>query len=343
MKQKRIYICMENQGYGKRLERYIAEQNNPCIEVELLTEMKDKINFDRQDFVISDKETFLADLNCQSVLLAKQAVEDGGNKIFMYQGRTEVYKQLLRIIGSEFVEEECQGENENSKVVCIFSPEGGDTKTLLAVDRALKKTGRERVLYISLCGFPVFFQEEISEKPDLGREGVSELLLCANSDMFCRKLEELAFTVGSISMIAPAGHYKDLFDYSLEEILNFMEHLKEQDLYDTVIIETGQLFEYTFDLLECADEVIVPGEPGFFAAVKRHVLHEYCLMEGREVLWNRIKFEEISSLETKDTGMIKKRLLEKGGTRLEEPGGKVKKGKNKAIGAGSGPFGYGDW
>lgn len=313
LKQRKVYICMENQGYGERLAKYIAEQHNPCMEVELLTEIKDKTEFDRQDFVVSDKEKILAGLNCQKVQMMKQAA-DGERKIFMYQSRADIYRRLLHIIGSEPMESGSQGEKAGPKIICVFSPEGGDAKTLLALGRAVERAVGESVLYISLCGFPTFFQEEIRVDPELGREGVSELLLSESSSIFCEKLEKLAFALGNISMIAPAGHYKDLLDFSREEVQKFMQHLKEQALFDVVMIEMGQLFEYTFDLLDQADEVIIPAETGFFAAVKRHVLHEYCLMEGQEALWNRMKFEEVSAPVKTDMEAVRELLLEKGGT-----------------------------
>lgn len=285
-----MFIHSENRYYGEKLARYIADRHNPEITVELLTEIKETAGFEPGACVISDDAQILADLDCRKIYLGKMPEVNRENEIFMYQKKEDIYRQIINLAGVQEQKDIGKGGGTKTKIVCIFSPEGSDEKTVLALQTALEQGHRGDVLYVSLCEFPAFFQEEICENPDTNRQGVSELMLCEEEMSFQEKLEQLVYVAGKIFMLAPAGHYKDLLDFSTEEVCRFVDHLRKQTRFVTVIIEIGTLLEFVFPVLQVADEIRVPQEPGFFAEVKRHVLQEYCRREGYEGLWNRMKF-----------------------------------------------------
>ena len=88
-----------------------------------------------------------------------------------------------------------------------------------------------------------------------------------------------------------------------------MEGLREQSLFDRVIVEVGQFFEYTFQLLDHADDILMPLEDGFLAAIRRHVLREYCIAEKRESVWDKISFCEVTFPKVKNVNEMKNYLL----------------------------------
>lgn len=66
-----------------------------------------------------------------------------------------------------------------------------------------------------------------------------------------------------------------------------MEGLRKQSLFDRVIVEVGQFFEYTFHLLDQADEILMPLEDGFLAAIRRHVLPGNTHCRKKEAVWDQ--------------------------------------------------------
>ena len=78
---------------------------------------------------------------------------------------------------------------------------------------------------------------------------------------------------------------------------------------DRVIVEVGQFFEYTFHLLDQADEILMPLEDGFLAAIRRHVLREYCIAEKKEAVWDKISFCEVTFPKVKNVNEMKDYLL----------------------------------
>lgn len=289
MELAKLYIYAKNADYGEKLMRFLASRHNAGIDVELLTGIKDKEELEQDAYLISDDEEAWEKMKCRVIRLKAVPGTVGKDEIFMYQSGAEIYRQILNVTGA--VEPETRQREALSvpKVVCIFSPGESEEKTVFALRTAFERAERGTVLYMSMCGFPVMPQEN-GEEIEVGRKGISELMLCADPCIFEEMLDELAVAWGKLSAIAPAEHFRDLFDFTREEAMRFMEYLEKQTRFDTVVIETGQLLEFTFSILAAADAVLVPKEPGVFAEAKRRLLKEYCERDGEDELWKRFQF-----------------------------------------------------
>ncbi len=333
MSRMRVFICTKNPKYGEGIVRYATSKSHSDIQFLQLTEITDKTEFHKTDVVVSEDSANLEHVKCRKIPLVRQR-EKEEESIFMYQDRENIYRQLIQMIGA-------QEEGEVPKVMCVFSPEGGDDKTLLALQRGVELGKTRRVLYVSLCGFPVFFRREISRAPQGAQLGVAQLFLCTRQAEFDQQLESLSFPMGSIDMMPPVEHYKDLLDFSREEVLRFMHHLQGQALYDVVILEAGQLFEYTFDLLSCAERVLVPKEPGVLAEVRRHVFREYCKREGKDEVWEHLEVVPVNFPRLESIEEVNRIFF--GEESVDESGGAATKGKNtkSRFGAGVGRRGAG--
>lgn len=308
MERTKLYIYSGNTRYGEKLSRFISGRHNPDFDVELLTELKDKIELEQDACVVTDDEDACKQVQCRVIRLVKVPEAAGEHDIFMYQGGDQIYRQILRITGQSV--SESQDGLSLPKVVCIFSPGESDEKTVFALRAALDRVERGTALYMSFCGFPVFFGEEMDDEPRIRREGISELMLCGDPEIFQEKLSELVFPLGRLMALAPAGHFRDLLDFTAEEVRKFMMHLRQQTLFDAVVIETGQLTEAIFSLLSEADAVFVPEEPGAFGEIRRQVLRDYCAREGQEELWRQFRFFPVTDTAPLDWQQIRRMLCE---------------------------------
>lgn len=353
MNRVNLFIYTRNKEYGEKLLRFICAQHNPDLDAELLTGMpdgflsmvRDKTGTGQDTCVVSDDTDVLDRLECRSVRLVTVPETDGKNEIFMYQRGRDIYGQLLRLTGVQERSAGTGAELSVPKVSCVFSPgERGET-TVFALRMAAERAERGRVLYVSLCGFPVVFPGWTDGQVQTGTAGVPDLMLCSGQDVFGEKLKELACGMGNISLVAPAGHFRDLFDFTGEEAVQFMRHLKQQTLYDFVVVETGQLFEFTFSLLSAADAVFVPEETGIFAETRKRLLREYCVGEGEEELWRQMQFVPMCACvpETwEEIRQITGEMEGEHGKSGEKGRGKGKKRENPQTGAGADTGGYGD-
>ena len=199
--------------------------------------------------VISDDTEVLEHVGCQTVTLVSSPEAEGKREIFMYQRAEDIYRQILSLTGIPVRKEARDPELTVPKVTCVYAPGESEEKTVFALRTAIDRSERGSGLYINLCGFPLLFREE--------QEGISNLMLCNELEVFEERLRELAFSAGQISVLAPAGHFRDLFDFSQEEVRRFITYMKQQTLYEAVVIELGQLFDFSFVLLAEADAVLI--------------------------------------------------------------------------------------
>lgn len=349
MGQMKLLICTKQKEYGEKLLRYLSGQRNPYFAAELLTAdaeemigiIMEKTATEQDVCVISDDQDVLERVECRSIALVTEPEAEGKYEIFMYQRARDIYRQILQLTGVQLRAPARDPELSVPKVTCVFSPGESEEKTVFSLRTAMDRSERGSVLYMSLCGFPVLFQEGIEKTPQVGRDGISNLMLCNGLEEFEKKLKELVFPVGAVSVLAPAGHFRDLFDFSQEEMKRFVGHLKQQTLYEAVVIELGQLFDFTFVLLTEADAVLMPQEPGILAERKRQVFCEYCKRESQEAVWERIKFVPVSAYRPEKWEEIMQ-ILGVTGEEGERNGGKKPKREHKEAGFGAGAGRRGD-
>ena len=304
------YIYLRDREYAIRFLTYFRQKLPKYMEIKMISEKGEAMEIAEGSIVISDNKRFLEEIGKSGIFLSESPVTDSENEIFKYQKRTAIWKSFCKIVGQTGDEE--QKTVRKKGICCVFSPEGGEEKTRLALQEAMESAQQAKVLYISMCGVPVFFPEELTETPSLSHRGLAEWILAVQNEKNNEALEKLVYLHGKISILAPVAHYKDLLDFTKEEIENMMEGLQKQTLFDRVILEVGQFFEYTFDLLDYADEIIMPLEDGFLAAIRRHVLREYCFAEKRESIWDRITFCEVTCPKIKNLREMKS-FLQTGG------------------------------
>ena len=335
MDRIKLLICTKQKEYGEKLLRFLSAQRNPDIEAELLTAdageavdaIMEKTGTEQNVCVISDDREVLEHVGGQSVALVSLPETEGKREIFMYQRVEDIYRQILSLAGIPVRKEARDLELSLPKVTCVYAPGESEEKTVFALRTAIDRAERGTVLYINLCGYPLLFREE--------QEGISNLMLCNKLEVFEERLRELAFRAGQISVLAPARHFRDLFDFSQEEVRRFIAYMKQQTLYEAVVIELGQLFDFTFVLLAEADAVLMPQEPGILAEKKRQLFCGYCYREGQETVWERIKFVPVAANCPESWEEIL-RIVGADGEEENRDGGKKPKRENKRVGFGSG-------
>ena len=208
------------------------------------------------------------------------------NRIFQYQKAEKIYQELATILSLE--ERDLTEEREDTKkgVYCVFSPEGTESMMFsVMLSQYLGKKGR--CLYISLSGFPVFYEEQLKETPNFSRRGLSELLFSTDQKNFIQLEQEIRQPFGNGYFVSPMSHFKDILDCEPKEWQWLLEQLRNACGYDSVVVEMGQIFEHTLDFLEQGDEVFVIREQGICGRIRNAVFRRYCQMEQKEELERR--------------------------------------------------------
>ncbi len=282
---KKIYVYSKDKTYGEKLAQFIDEKHNPELDVKQLTELDEQVKFRKEDVIITDFNEVISQKKCEIIRLVYDPDDCDNNSIFVFQDREKSYRQILEIV---MPEREKQGR-DLPKITCVFSIEGSERRSEIAMEKVNYYSKMGKVLYVSFAVFGFGFGDNLGHV-----HTISELLLCTEKEEFIMQMKGVVKRLDDFEYIPPVNHYKDLLDFDGETVRNFLINLNEQKVYDYIVIEMSQMFEFTFDILGMADVIIMPEEDGKFAKEKNNVFHRYCLVEGHEKLWRQIRYEKNS-------------------------------------------------
>ena len=283
MKETIILLYFLQADYGRRLLRFLTRKKNKQIRLELMTErervMRRTETENQRIVVLTDDEGLYAEAKKEVILLGK-ADDRQQKKILQYQRAEGIYEDLLKILGYKPLEEQ---EKLQKGVIMFFSPEGMIvTETAVMTAQYLGTKGR--CLFVSLSGFPVYFDGEFSKDPHWQKRDIGELLLCPSEKLFSAQLPQYVYPFGSADMLAPFAHYKDLLDCGIEDLKKLFERLLTIGEYDSLVVEMGALSESLMDFMVCADRLFVVDRRDGFGDVRKKVFLHYCEMEKKNDL-----------------------------------------------------------
>jgi len=194
--------------------------------------------------------------------------------------------KLLSLENTESKEKEGGGKNG---VYCVFSPEGmGSTLISVMLSQYLGNYGK--CLYVSLSGFPLFYEEELKVEPNFSERGLGELLFSVEQEGFVELEQEIRQRFGNGYFISPMAHFKDTLDCRVSEWQLFLKRLQEECGYNSVVVEMGQIFEHTLDFLEQGDRVFILQGQGICGRIRSAVFRRYCQMENKEELEKKSQY-----------------------------------------------------
>ena len=200
----------------------------------------------------------------------------------------EIYEELLIYLGIGKDESNVLvKEKEDTGVIFLMSPDAvGVTVTATLVSQYFGKQGK--CLYIALTEFPVWFDGTLSELPDFQRKGTEELLFMSNRNDFMNREGEISRKMGTAYLLPPFHHYKDLLDTTKEDWAELFDRLKKESGYEYIVVEMGAMLEQTLEILSLGDKIILLSHPGLLGNIRRNVWKQYCRMEGKENILEKI-------------------------------------------------------
>ena len=288
MKETIILLYFLQADYGRRLLRFLTRKKNKQIRLELMTE-RERVMWrteteNQRIVVLTDDEGLYAEAKKEVILLGK-ADDRQQKKILQYQRAEGIYEDLLKILGYKPLEEQ---KKIQKGVIMFFSPEGMIV-TEPAVMTAQYLGTKGRCLFVSLSGFPVYFDGEFSKDPHWQKRDIGELLLCPSEKLFSAQLPQYVYPFGSADMLTPFAHYKDLLDCGIEDLKKLFERLLTIGEYDSLVVEMGALSESLMEFMVCADRLFVVDKRDGFGDVRKKVFLHYCEMEKKNDLFCSLK------------------------------------------------------
>ena len=290
-----LLLYMREETYGKRMLRFLLGKKNPYIHPELVTAKEkaiQRIGTENQHVtILTDCEEILENED-KNIVFLSSAIRKGVPTIFQFQKAEEIYEELLIYLGIQ--KEETPGckfvkQRQKKGVLFLLSPDAvGVTAIATLISQYLGRQGK--CLYIALSDFPVWYGETLSECPDFHQEGTEELLFMSSREDFAEREKEIRKEVGTAYLLPPFHHYKDLLDSTKEDWAELFERLLTESGYDNIVVELGAMMEQTLEILSLGDEIILLSQSGLLGGIRRNVWKQYCRMERKEDVLDKIKW-----------------------------------------------------
>lgn len=282
MKKVILLLFFQDETYGKRLLRFLTGKKNPALHAELITEkehLETKNEWKDRELVVLTDYAGIKENDRRKVIYLSGESDRAKNRIFMYQKADSLYQNLLDSLKLQ----QCTGGTAVKKgLFCLLDPGGSSSALAVLLSQYLGKQGK--CLYLNLTGFPLYYGSELREEPEFSGRGMGELFFCMDEEHLAEHAGTLAIPFGYAEMMAPFPHFKDLLDCGIREWDSLLLRLRTECGYDSIVIELGQLFEYTLGLMAQSEFPCLIETPDLCGRIRTAVFRQYCRLEQKEEL-----------------------------------------------------------
>ena len=291
-----LLLYFGDEDYGKRLLRFLVGKKNPRLRPELVTarsHVEYREGKEQEELVVLTDCAEVRETEKRKVLYLAGRQKRERKQIFQYQKAENIYQEILWQLNLQQSEEAVLTSAPEGGVYSVLAPGGGGA-TVFSVMLAQYLGDRGACLYLGMGGFPVYYGDAPEKEPDFESRGMSELLFSLEQKDFRERERELRKAFGKAWMLPPLSHYKDLLDCGPKEWKSFLNRLMEEGGYDSVVVEMGQLHEFTLEFFDLSDRAFLLVDENLFGSVRSAVFRHYCALEGKQELGEKTEIIRLS-------------------------------------------------
>jgi hypothetical protein len=176
----------------------------------------------------------------------KNGINEKAGEIYKYQSAEKIASEIL----SCYTRLEDNNSNElqgRAKFIGVFSPVPGEEKLSYAWALAKGLSGKGKVLYISFEQLPVSFMIN----NESSNRSMSELIyyLRERKEDYISKIKAYLNYSEKLSYLSGPSHGFDLLTICKEDIVRFMDDIREHTDYELVVFYLGIYTEATMEIL----------------------------------------------------------------------------------------------
>lgn len=186
---------------------------------------------------------------CEDVSINKES-------IFKYQAASNIINLLLeRYLELGYTWKPTTKHSGKQRVIGVFSPYYEIKQSGIAISLAKYLATKEKCVY--LCLQP-FLPSELLLNGD--HSSLSDIIYLLKQDGANKsvKIKQCLEQVGELDCILGTYYFAELYELSYDEIIKLLTELKENLLYETIVIEFSLCTSLALDLLKICDSLILP-------------------------------------------------------------------------------------
>ncbi|ABX40421.1 P-loop NTPase family protein [Lachnoclostridium phytofermentans] len=176
--------------------------------------------------------------------------------IFKYQSASNIMNLLLeRYIDLGYTWKPVTKNTGKQKVIGVFSPCYEIRQSHIAIILAKYLATKEKCVY--LCLQPIFPSEILGYGEHSSLSDVIYLLKQDGANKSV-KIKQCLEQVGELNCILGTYYFAEIYELTFDEIINLITELKENLLYETIVIDFSLYTSLALDLLKVCDVLLMP-------------------------------------------------------------------------------------
>ncbi len=261
--KKLLAIFDKDLLYASRLMEYFKKTDWEDFDILLFTKpnkLCDFLKYQSVDILLYGEDNFFPELSKENIKYIfwlctdKKSIKDKQEAINKYQAAEKIFSELL----SAYTRLENNAQNNptgNTDFISIYPPVPSAEKIAYAWSMAKELSYKKKVLFIAFELLPtalILGQESI-------KQSMSELLYYlkeSKSDYMDKFKSYLSYSEKLSYLMGPV-HGFDLLSISKEDISIFMDDIKNNSDYDTVVFYLGIYTEASMELLSRSNEIYI--------------------------------------------------------------------------------------
>jgi len=265
MEKIRVYLCLSDVAYGRRLLGLMTGKNHPALQFELVTSRQEEGDYKEGEYCLTDWESLQGKKGC--FYLSEVGTDRDLGRIFRYQKGEDIYGDLL-----DFLDLDAKEASQGIYVIYSQKTWGGD---LVGLVLSQELGERSNCLYVNLDPFCPWSQG--------GEESLSDLL-------FSPGLSGAALRDFGLAKCLPGFiHYRDFLDCKASDLEGLLKLLMGEEGFESGVLVMSGIQENFLDIMSLGNEIIYVEEEGPWGQREREILGEICKREGRKDLLERVK------------------------------------------------------
>lgn len=249
--------------YASRLMEYLKEADWKSFEIILFTKREsllDFLQYQTLDILLYGEEDFPKAFPKDNIKYVfclckdRRFARDKEEMIFKYQAASKIASDIISRY-SRLEDKRHKAVYEDVRLISVFAPVPGAEKTSFAWSLAKALSDIRKVLFISFEQLATAF----ILKDEITGQSMSELLYHLKEDN-TNHITELGSYLNyweRLSYISETSHGFDLLSLNSEDIVRFIDGIKEQKEHEIIIFFLGIYTEASMDILKISDELYI--------------------------------------------------------------------------------------
>ena len=171
------------------------------------------------------------------------------NSVFKYQSAGNIMNLLLeRYLELGYTWKPAIKNTRKQRMIGVFSPYYEIRQSEIAISLAKYLATKEKCIY--LCLQPIFPSELFGNGE---YSSLSDIIYLLKQDGINKsvKIKQYLEQIGELDCILGTYYFAELYELTFDEIINLFTELKENLLYETIVIDFSICTSLALDLLKC--------------------------------------------------------------------------------------------